>query len=77
MRAVVLAFLGLAALGAVSVQAAPIVVPAKLIAVELEAAPWIELVPQCCGWGWHGGGCRDPERRNLRRLLWFLVIVRN
>jgi hypothetical protein len=43
MRAVVLTVLGLAALGAVSVQAAPIVVPAKRIAVELGAWPSMRL----------------------------------
>ena len=59
MRPVVLTFLGLAALGAVSVQASPIAVPAKPIAVELGAAPSIELVRQGCGWGWHRGGWRD------------------
>ena len=58
MRAVVLTFLGLAALGAVPVQAAPMVVPAKQIAVELRGAPSIE-VRQGCGWGWHRGGWRD------------------
>jgi hypothetical protein len=59
MRPVVLTFLGLAALGAGSVQASPIAVPAKPIAVELGAAPSIELVRQGCGWGWHRGGWRD------------------
>jgi hypothetical protein len=46
MRAVVLTFLGLAALGAVSVQAAPIAVPAKPIAVEMGAAPSIAGPPR-------------------------------
>jgi hypothetical protein len=36
-------------LGAVSVQAAPIAVPVKLIAVELGAAPSIDLVREGCG----------------------------
>jgi hypothetical protein len=49
----------IAASVAVSVQAAPIVVPAKRIAIELGAAPPIELVRQGCGWGWHRGGWRD------------------
>ena len=55
MRAVVLTFVGLASLGTVSVQAAPIAVPARPIAVELG----IELVRQGCGWGWRRGGWRD------------------
>jgi hypothetical protein len=59
MRAVVLTFLGLALLSAVSVQASPIAVPARPIAAELGAAPSIELVRQGCGWGWHRGGWRD------------------
>jgi hypothetical protein len=59
MRVVVLAFLGLVALGPMSVQAAPIAVPAKPITVELGGAPSIELVRQGCGWGWHRGGWRD------------------
>jgi hypothetical protein len=59
MRSVVLTFLGLAVLGAVSVQAAPIAVPAKPITVELGGAPSVQLVRQGCGWGWHRGGWRD------------------
>jgi hypothetical protein len=43
----------LSALDAVSVQAAPIAVRAKLIAVELGAAPSIYLVREGGGWGWH------------------------
>jgi hypothetical protein len=41
--------LGLVSAGAVSVQAAPIAVPAKLIAAELGAAPSIDLVREDCG----------------------------
>jgi hypothetical protein len=37
---------------------APIAVPAKPIAVEIGAAPSIELVRQG-GWGWHRGGWHD------------------
>jgi hypothetical protein len=59
MRAAALAFLGLAALGPMSVQGAPIAVPAKPITVELGGAPSIELVRQGCGWGWHRGEWRD------------------
>jgi hypothetical protein len=61
MRAIVLTFLGLAALGAVSVQAAPIAVPARPIAVEPGTAPSIELVRQDCGWGWHRSRWHDSS----------------
>jgi hypothetical protein len=49
----------LSALGAVSLQAASIAVPAKLIAVELGAAPSIDLVREDCGWAGIAAGWRD------------------
>jgi hypothetical protein len=51
--------LGIAAFAAVSAQAAPIAAPARVNAVELGAAPPIELVRQDCGWGWHRRRWRD------------------
>jgi hypothetical protein len=53
MRAVVLTFVGLAAVAAASAQAAPITVPAKPMHNTVGTAPPIELVRQGCGWGWH------------------------
>jgi len=50
---------GAVALAVVSAQAAPMPAPPKVTAVELGAAPPIELVRQGCGWGWHRGGWRD------------------
>jgi hypothetical protein len=58
MRAVV-STLGIAAFIAVSAQAAPIAVPAKVSTVERRARPAIELAREGCGWGWHRGHWRD------------------
>ena len=57
MRAVILAFVSAAALAAVSVQAAPL--PPKPSAIELGAAPSLELVRDGCGRGWHRTRWRD------------------
>jgi hypothetical protein len=57
MRVAVATFVGLMALAATSVQAAPI--PIKATQVSLGAAPLIELVAQGCGWGWHRAHWRD------------------
>ena len=57
MRAAVATFVGLAALVAVSVHAAPISI--KPTEVSLGPAPRIELVAQGCGWGWHRAHWRD------------------
>jgi len=55
MRAIVSAFVGLAAPGSVSVQAAPITMQrAKPLQIEAGTVPPIELVHLGCGWGWHG-----------------------
>jgi hypothetical protein len=51
LRVIVGLFVGMVALTAVSVQAAPIAT--KSLQVELGAAPGVELVRQGCGWGWH------------------------
>ena len=59
MRAVVSAFVGLAALAAVSARAAPITMPAKPLHIEAGTTPPIELVRQGCGWGWHRAHWRD------------------
>jgi len=58
MRTMIATLAGLVALGAVSVQAAPLP-PAKANPAEVGAAPSIELVRQGCGWGWHRGHWRD------------------
>jgi hypothetical protein len=57
MRAVILAFISAAALAAVSAQAAP--PPPKPSAIELGAAPSLELVRDGCGRGWHRPRWRD------------------
>ena len=56
MRVVVSAFLGMAAMAAVSAQAAPISVLAE---VELGGPPPVELAAQGCGHGWHRHHWRD------------------
>ena len=57
MRTIVGTFVGLLALSAVSVQAAPIAT--KVMRAELGAPPSIELVRQGCGPGWHRTHWRD------------------
>jgi len=57
MRAVILTLVSAAALAAVSAQAAP--PPPKPSAIELGAAPSIELVRDGCGRGWHRSRWRD------------------
>ena len=57
MRAVVVAFVSGVALAAVSAHAAPL--PPKPSAIELGAAPPVELVAGGCGWGWHRQHWRD------------------
>jgi hypothetical protein len=57
MRVSVATLVGLMALAATSVQAAPI--PVKPTQVSLGPSPLIELVAQGCGWGWHRAHWRD------------------
>jgi hypothetical protein len=57
MRAVIVAFVSGAALAAVSAQAAPLRPDPG--AMELGAAPSVELVAQGCGHGWHRPRWRD------------------
>ena len=59
MRVVVSAFLGMAAMAAVSAQAAPISVPAE---VELGGPPPVELVAQGCGHGFKPRSGASPGR---------------
>ena len=73
MRAVIVGLVTGVAMAAVSAQAAP--PPPKLRAIELGAAPSLELVRDGCGrgghrtrwrdqWGyWHGGDCVPDEGR--------------
>lgn len=56
MRAIALAFAGLAA---ISLQAAPIHQKATL--VSLGPTPLVELVAQGCGLGWHRGRWQDAS----------------
>ena len=51
MRAAIVTFLSAIASAVMSVQAAPL--PPKPSAIELGAAPPVELVAGVCGWGWH------------------------
>jgi hypothetical protein len=57
MRAVILAFVIAAALSTVSAQAA--LPPPKPSAIELGTAPFLELVSDGCGRGWHRTRWRD------------------
>ena len=57
MRVAVATFVGVAALAAVSVQAAPI--PSQMTPIELGVAPPVELVAGGCGPGWHRHHWRD------------------
>ena len=51
MRAVIVAFVSVAALATASVQATPL--SPKPSAIELGTAPFIELVDHGCAWGCH------------------------
>ena len=57
MRALILAFVGGIAL-ATSAQAAPLAL--RPVAIELGAAPPVELAARDCCWGWHRSRWRDP-----------------
>jgi hypothetical protein len=57
MRAVILAFVSAATLAAVSAQAAT--PPPKPSAIQLGAEPFLELVRDGCGRGWHRHHWRD------------------
>jgi hypothetical protein len=57
MRVILAAFVGVFALAAIPVEAAPVV--GKAGPVELGAAPPIELVAGGCGPGWHHRHWRD------------------
>src|SRR5215831_8848402 len=59
MRAVVLTFVSLTALAAVSANGAPITIPAKPMHIEAGTGAPIELVRDDCGHGWHRTGWRD------------------
>jgi hypothetical protein len=58
MRTILATIVGLTALAAVSVEAAPLP-PANSPAAELGAGPPIKLVAQGCGPGWHRHHWRD------------------
>jgi hypothetical protein len=58
MRVIVATLVGLVALAAGAVQAAPLA-PTMATPAELGSASPIELLVQGCGWGWHRGGWRD------------------
>jgi hypothetical protein len=51
LRAIIGTVVGVLAFAAVSAHAGP--VATKVMKVESQPAPSIELVRQGCGWGWH------------------------